>query len=74
MPGDGPEYRRPDDIGPAELRSALAGLELFSDDPYLRMQAFNLEAVDRFIMHLESDVMEKLGREERTPMPETQVS
>jgi hypothetical protein len=68
--GEGPDYRRPEQIGPSEFRNALAGLHLFNDDPYLRMQAFNLEIIDRFITGLEYDVLKKLDREEATPMPE----
>ncbi len=66
---DGPPYRRPEEIGQSELTTALRQLHLF-DEPYLRMQGFNLEIVDRFIMGLEYDVLEKLVREEGTPVPD----
>lgn len=35
-------YRPPKEIGAYELRTALTQLQLFGDDPYLRMQAYNL--------------------------------
>ena len=54
---DGPSYRPSQEIGVSELRSALAQLQLFGDDPYLRMQAFNLATVDQFVMGLETDVL-----------------
>lgn len=67
---EGQSYRRADEIGPSELREALGKLHLFDDDPYLRMQAFNLALVDQFIMQIEYAVLEKLNQEERTPAPE----
>ncbi len=68
---DGPEYRRAEEIGLSELRDALGRLQLFGDDPYLRMQAFNLALVDQTLTRLEYEVLEKLNAEERTPIPET---
>jgi hypothetical protein len=40
------------------------------DDPYLRMQVFNLSVVDQFVMGLECDVLRRLHSEDRTPGPE----
>ncbi len=63
---DTPEYRDPDEIKPSELSQALSSLTLM-DDPYLRMQAFNLSFVDQFVMGLEYDVLRKLYSEDSTP-------
>ncbi len=68
--GDGPDYRRPENIGPFEIRTALSRLQLFGDDPYLRMQAFNLGVIDQFITKLEYDVLRKLIKDDSTPIPE----
>ncbi|WP_277047844.1 hypothetical protein [Caballeronia mineralivorans] len=67
---DGPHYRRPEEIDPAGLRSGLSRLELFSDDAYLQMQAFNLSVVDEFATKLEYEVLAKLIEQEATPLPE----
>lgn len=69
-PQDGPPYRRTEEIIQSELRQALTGLPLLGDDMFLRMQAFNLTIVDQFLMQLESEVLQKLVQEERTPVPE----
>lgn len=66
----GDSYRDPAAIQSFELINALTGLELFGDDPYLRMQAVNVAIVDIFLMQLESQVLAKLHGEERTPVPE----
>lgn len=66
----GPDYRRPEEIGPSEIRQALSSLELFNDDPFLRMQALNLDVVDGFIIRLEYGVLQKLIDQEATPIPE----
>lgn len=70
--GDDTEARdeAPTAIDPAALNRALCGLSLLGDDPFLRMQAFNLAAVDTFITGLEHRVHEMLITEERTPLPE----
>lgn len=68
---DRPRYRDTEKIAPTEIRSALSKLQLFADDPYLRMQAVNIGLVDQFLMRLESDVLRKLIEEERTPIPES---
>lgn len=64
------EHRPMEEVQSSELREALARLHLFDNDPYLRMQAFNLAMVDQFIMQIESAVLEKLHQEQRTPAPE----
>ena len=67
---DEPAYRRPEQIDPSELRQPLIALPLLGDDMFLRMQAFNLAIIDRFLMQLEADALWKLMQEERTPVPE----
>src|SRR6266704_2447173 len=64
-----PPYRDRADIGLSEFVEALGSLQLM-DDPYLRMQIYNLSIVDQFIMELEEEVLRKLLHDERTP-PET---
>lgn len=63
---DFPDYRDPADVSAHEFTRALGTLNLF-DDPYLRMQAFNLAIVDKFIMDIEYEVLRKLNEEERVP-------
>ncbi|MBL8705969.1 MAG: hypothetical protein JNM30_14050 [Rhodospirillales bacterium] len=67
---DGPLGAAPTAIDPAALNRALCSLTLLGDDPFLRMQAFNLAAVDAFITGLEHQVLAMLITEERTPLPE----
>ena len=66
----GLRYRRLEDISEHEIVDALRSLTLLGDDPYLGMLAYNLAAIDQFIMRLEDDVLKKLVDEERTPAPE----
>ena len=47
---DQPDYRAPEEIASSELSQALSTLHLLGDDPYLRMQAYNLAVIDQFIM------------------------
>ena len=68
--GDGPRDRPPEEIEPSELRGALFRLQLLGDDPYLRMQVFNLALVDPFLTQLERQLLEAYHQEERTPIPE----
>jgi hypothetical protein len=42
---------------PSTLRQALCKLNFLGDDPFLRMQAFNLAIVDQFLMELESQLL-----------------
>ncbi len=58
---DQPPYQEPSAIDPSALRAALCKLNLLGDDPYLRMQAFNLAIVDQFLMELESQLLQELG-------------
>ena len=67
---DGPRYRRSEEIGPYELRNALSQFTLFGDDPFLRMQAYNLAIVDQFVTSLEYDLLRNLHEQEATPLPE----
>lgn len=65
------DYRDPEKINGFELSEAFNSLSLLGDDPYLRMQAFNLSLVDQFIMHLEQQLQRKRFDEELMPFPET---
>jgi hypothetical protein len=67
---DGPQYSPPGEIDVKELTDGLGRLTLLNDDPYLRMQGFNLAIVDQFIAGLEHAVLHKLNQEESTPIPE----
>ena len=40
-------------------------LHLLGDDPYLRMQAYNLSIVDQFIMQIESELLRSWFQEEQ---------
>ena len=62
-----PEYLNPEQIQPMALASALTSLELLSDDPWMRMQAHNLDIVDTFLMGLEYEVLGEWFRTDRTP-------
>jgi hypothetical protein len=53
---DEPMPRDPDDIQAFELATALRGLVVLDDDPYLRMQAINISIVDKWLMTLETKV------------------
>jgi hypothetical protein len=65
------EYREPDEIDAAELSHALSTLCLLGDDPFLRMQAFNLSLVDHFIMRLELQLRQQRFDEEKGPVTDT---
>jgi hypothetical protein len=67
---DGLCYRRPEEIDLAELRDALNQLQLFGNDPSLRMHTFNLAMVDQFATKLEDDVRKKFNEEKFTLLPE----
>ena len=60
-------YCRPEEIDRHDLRNALSGLQVFDDDLYLRMQAFNLGIIDQFIMEIEYKVLKRIFEDERTP-------
>ena len=60
-----------DDDSPAVgIAQALRTLPLF-DEPYLRMQAMNLDIVDRFLMDQEANLLHEYLELERTPFPST---
>ncbi|WP_114090106.1 hypothetical protein [Thalassospira profundimaris] len=67
---DQPRYKPLSEIDPSAINQALSGLTLLGDDPYLRMQAMNLGAVDPFIADLEERLLRRLIEEERTPLPD----
>ncbi len=60
-------YLPRDSIKPGQLQEALSNLKFLGDDPFLRMQAVNLDIVDQFLTDLECNVLRELHREERTP-------
>lgn len=70
---EGPRYEAPGDIDPSALWGALCGLHLLGDDPFLRMQVFNLQIVDQFLTDLEYQVLRQLIEEERTPASEASL-
>ena len=67
---DAPCYRRPENIDLAELRDALNQLQLFDDDPSLRMHTFHLAMVDQFATKLEDGVRKKFDEKKFTLLPE----
>ncbi len=68
---DVPEYRDPEAIGTTELSHSLGTLHLLGDDPFMRMQAFNLSLVDHFIMRLELELHRRRFDKEKVPVMET---
>jgi hypothetical protein len=64
------EDRSPPDAQPGALAKALRGLELFGNDPYLSMQATNLDMVDVFIGGLEAQLLQAYWKQEGTPVIE----
>jgi hypothetical protein len=60
-------YLKPEQIDTMALATALRKFELFDNDPFLRMQAINLNIVDRFSMDLEYRILRELFDTERTP-------
>jgi hypothetical protein len=64
---DGPSYLEPREISGSALACALNSIQMLGSDPYLSMQSFNLDVVDRFIMDLEYEVLREYHREERLP-------
>ncbi len=60
-------YQPRDSIKPGQLQDALSNLKFLGDDPFLRMQAVNLDIVDQFLTDLEYKVLRDLHQEERTP-------
>lgn len=66
-PDDVPRYGDLSELDGNEIPAALAALTLF-DDPYLRMQAYNLAIVDDFLNSLEQRVLKRLFADDRTPI------
>jgi hypothetical protein len=62
---DIPDFRGAEEIEATELSHALGSLHLLGDDPFLRMQAFNLSLVDHFIMGLEIQLHRARFNEEK---------
>lgn len=60
-------YLPRDQVQPGVLRESLTKLQFLGDDPFLTMQAVNLDVVDQFLLDVEYDVLQRLHREERTP-------
>ncbi|MDB5410273.1 MAG: hypothetical protein JWL84_5185 [Rhodospirillales bacterium] len=67
---DIPNYRDPEEIDAGALSLALGTLRLLGDDPYLRIQAFNLSLVDQFIMRIERQLRQRRFDEEKLPFTE----
>ena len=68
---DIPTYREPGEINGFELSEALCSLHLLGDDPFLRIQSFNLSLVDHFIMDLECGLAKRRFDEEEISFVET---
>lgn len=66
-PDTEPCYALPEAIEPGALLMALAQLHLLGSDPYMGMQAHNLDLVDQFLMDLEYRVLREWFESERTP-------
>ncbi|MCY4558847.1 MAG: hypothetical protein OXF79_21200, partial [Chloroflexi bacterium] len=49
---DPPPYAPASSLDPTQLRRALSDLNLLGDDPFLRMQAFNLGMIDEWLTGL----------------------
>ena len=64
---DTTRYGPASSVNAGSLRAALCDLPLFGDDPFLSMQALNLDMVDAWLAPLEEELLRKLVREDRTP-------
>lgn len=64
---DGPSYRPRSEINMWELPESLCKLPLFGD-LYMRMQANNIGLIDRWLMDVEHGVLQRLIKEDRTPI------
>ena len=67
---DRPPYAPASSLDPTQFRRALSDLNLLGDDPFLRMQAFNLGMIDEWLTGLEQGLLEALVRQDGTPLPE----
>ena len=63
-------YEDPDRAPDIGLAAALRTLPLFTE-PYLHMQAMNLDLVDRFLVDQETRLLQEYFEQERTPLPTT---
>lgn len=63
---DGPPYTDVANINPGTLTHAMSRLVMF-DDPFLRMQATNLDMIDAFLNQREHKLMRALIEEDGTP-------
>lgn len=64
---EGPRYLPPEKIEDMALFRALTSLYILGEDMFLRMQANNLQLVDKFTTDLEYQTLRELITEERTP-------
>lgn len=55
-------------LNPSQLHAALTRLTLLGDDPFLKMQAFNLGIVDHWLTGLEYEQLKGIAQEDRNPM------
>ena len=65
---EGPPYERPENIEMWEIPKSLGKLALFGSDVYITMQANNLGLIDRWLMDVETNVLQRLIAEDRTPI------
>lgn len=65
--GDEPSYLPPEQIENMALFQALTSLYILGDDMFMRMQAHNLEMVDRYITDLEYQTLREMFAKEKTP-------
>ncbi|HEV2517909.1 MAG TPA: hypothetical protein VGV07_21840 [Devosia sp.] len=52
---------------PYDLTAALLGLKMLGEDMYLSMQANNIGVVDNFLNDVESQTLQEMAAEDRTP-------
>lgn len=60
-------YRRPQEIELEELFEGFKSLTFFNDDAFLRMQAYNLALIDKFLTDLEVTNLQSLREADTTP-------
>src|SRR6266446_2128588 len=63
-----------DAVATSKLATSLQSLVLLGDDPYLRMQAFNLGVVSQILDDMEHQLLIEYIREDRTPSSAIVVS
>lgn len=64
---DTPVYAAPEDIEPSALARSLCSLPILGDDVYLRMQAYNVSAVDHFLIGMEREALARYFHDDRVP-------